>query len=285
MKNQVYLTLADGSVWKGYGELSQPVEGEVVFTTSSGGYPQVLTDPSYCGQIIVFAFPPTGIYGVDTERLEGQNAWASAALCSMVDETQDGRFQHLSTWMKEKETPLLGGFDTRHLILTLRKNGSIMGRIDTEPALPKTQTFDTNYIPLVSCKEKEVFGDGDVAIGVVDFGVKENLIRTLLSKNCKVIKFPHSVKAEEIIKSGVKGLILSGGPGNPDELPEGVELVKSLIGKIPYMGIGLGCAFLALACGASIYKMNFGHRGAKPVIDVVTEHGFQSSQNHQFSIV
>lgn len=283
MKNQVFLTLADGTVWKGYGELDQPVEGEVVFTTSAGGYPQVLTDPSYCGQIVVFAFPPTGIYGVDTERLEGQRPWAAAALCSIVDETRDGRFQHLSTWMKEKETPLLGGFDTRQLILTLRQHGSVMGRLDTKPVAPVT-TKEPNYIDLVSCKEKEILGDGNVTVAVVDYGVKANLVRSLLARNCRIIKFPHTVTAEEILCSGVKGVILAGGPGDPNDLPEGIALVKGLMGKIPYMGIGLGCELLALACGASIYKMNFSHRGSKPVIDTVTGRGFQSSQNHQYNI-
>lgn len=287
MKKPVFLTLEDGSIWKGYGKIDEPIEGEVVFTTSAGGYPQILTDPSYCKQIIVFAFPPTGIYGVDTQRLEGQRPWVSAALCSIVDETRDGRFLHLSTWMQEKDTPLLGGFDTRQLILKLRKHGSLMGRLDTQPVAPTCsglQNNATELVKLVSTETKEEIGDSCNVIAMVDYGIKENLIRNVLARNCKIEKYPHNVTAEEILNSDAKGVIIAGGPGSCLELKEGANLVKQLLGKLPYLGIGHGCTFLAMACGAEVYKMDFGHRGPKPVLDTKNGHGFQTSQNHQYCI-
>ena len=123
MKNRVYLTLSDGSVWPGRGHIEAPVEGEVVFTTASCGYPQTLTDPSYNGQIVIFAFPPIGIYGVDKGNLEGRRVWVRAALMTGLDETEEGRFESLTSWMAENGRPLISDIDTRQLILKIRADG------------------------------------------------------------------------------------------------------------------------------------------------------------------
>ena len=285
MKNKVFLTLADGSVWSGRGELCTPTEGEVVFTTAGCGYPQTLSDPSYCGQIVVFAYPPVGIYGVDTERLEGRRAWLSAALVSCLDETENGRFKPLSSWMEENETPLIDGIDTRQLILKIRETGSIMGRLDHSPALPETKELPHDLVKRVSCREIEVTGDGDVSVGVMDFGAKENIIRSMAARGCRVVRFPNTAKAEDILSSGVSGIILSNGPGDPSVLDSETEEIRKILGKRPVLGICLGNQLLARACGAKTHKMRYGHRGAnQPVMDLSTGRGILTSQNHQYVV-
>ncbi len=285
MNSKVFLTLADGSVWSGKGLLKAPTEGEVVFTTAGCGYPQTLSDPSYCGQIVVFAYPPVGIYGVDTEHLEGRRAWLSAALVSSLDETENGRFRQLSSWMEENERPLIDGMDTRQLVLKIREIGSIMGRLDHVPALPEMKELPHDLVKIVSCREIEVTGEGDVSIGVMDYGAKENIIRSLAARGCRVVRFPNSTRAEDVISSGVRGVILSNGPGDPSVLDSETEEIRKLLGKRPILGICLGNQLLARACGASTHKMKYGHRGAnQAVADVSTGRGILTSQNHQYVV-
>lgn len=285
MKNKVFLTLADGSVWAGRGRLAAPTEGEVVFTTAGCGYPQTLSDPSYCGQMVVFAYPPVGIYGVDTERLEGRRPWLSAALVSCLDETENGRFRPLSSWMEENGIPLIDGIDTRQLILKIREIGSIMGRLDHSPTLPEIRELPHDLVDRVSCSDTEVIGDGDVSVAVMDYGAKENIIRSIAARGCRVIRFPHGTKAEEVLSSGVSGIILSNGPGDPSVLDSETEEIRKLLGKRPLLGICLGNQLLARACGAKTQKMKYGHRGAnQPVVDVSTGRGILTSQNHQYVV-
>ena len=285
MKSRVFLTLADGTVWKGMGVLKEAVEGEVVFTTASCGYPQTLTDPSYCGQIVVFAFPPIGIYGVDKERLEGRRVWLSAAVAAKLDETENGRFEHLSSWMDANETPFIEGIDTRQLILKVREKGSIMGRLDFEPVLPKIAELPHDMVTKVSCKEVEVIGEGDVAVALMDYGVKENIIRSFTSRGCKVIRFPNLTKAEDVLACGADGVILSNGPGDPAVLDFEAAEIKKMLGYVPILGVCLGNQLLARSCGASTMKLAFGHRGAnQPVLDTKTGRGIITSQNHQYAV-
>ena len=285
MKNKVFLTLADGSVWTGKGELRTPAEGEVVFTTAGCGYPQTLSDPSYCGQIVVFAYPPVGIYGVDTEHLEGRRPWLSAALVSSLDETENGRFKPLSSWMEENEIPLIDGIDTRQLILKIREIGSIMGRLDSVPGLPETGELPHDLVNRVSCRDIEVAGEGDVSIGVIDYGTKENIIRSMTARECRVVRFPHNTKAEDVLSSGVSGIILSNGPGDPSVLDGETEEIRKILGKRPILGICLGNQLLARACGAKTHKMRYGHRGAnQAVMDISTGKGILTSQNHQYVV-
>lgn len=285
MDSHVYLTLADGSVWQGSGELAKPVEGEVVFTTAACGYPQTLTDPSYCGQIVVFAFPPIGIYGVDKERLEGRRIWLTAAVVSALDETENGRFERLSSWMEANGRPLISGIDTRQLILKVRKSGSMMGRIDYEPAAPKLTELPHDMVTLVSCRAIETVGDGDITVGVMDYGVKENIIRSFVSRGCRVVRFPNLTKAGDILSCGLDGIILSNGPGDPAALDYEVGEIRKLLGHLPLLGVCLGNQLLGRACGAKTHKLAFGHRGAnQPVIETATGRGLLTSQNHQYAV-
>ncbi len=285
MKSHVYLTLSDGSVWPGRGELANPVEGEVVFTTAACGYPQTLTDPSYCGQIVVFAFPPIGIYGVDKDRLEGRRVWLTAAITASLDETENGRFEHLSSWMAENDIPLINRIDTRQLILKIREVGSMMGRLDHEPVKPSLIELPSDMVTTVSCKKIETIGSGDVVIGVLDYGVKENIIRSFVARGCRIIRFPNLTKAEEILSAGLDGIILSNGPGDPALLNYEAGEISKILGKLPLLGVCLGNQLLARACGARTHKLKFGHRGAnQPVIETSTRRGLLTSQNHQYAV-
>lgn len=286
MKEQVFLTLSDGTVFAGRGNLNVPTEGEVVFTTASCGYPQTLTDPSFCGQIVVFAFPPIGIYGMDKDRLEGRRPWLAAALCTVADETKNGRFEHLSSWMRENDVPFIDGIDTRQLILKIRELGSMMGRLDREPKIPVMKELPHDMVSRVSCWEVETLGEGDTTIGLIDYGVKENIIRSFVARGCKVIRFPNTTKAEDILSANVDGVLLSNGPGDPSVLDGEVEEIKKLLGKKPILGVCLGNQLLARACGAATHKLAFGHRGAnQPVLDIKTGRGLLTSQNHQYAVV
>lgn len=285
MQNKIYLTLSDGSVWSGNGQLESPVEGEVVFTTASCGYPQTLTDPSYNGQIVVFAFPPIGVYGVDRDRLEGRRVWVRAALMTRLDETEKGRFESLSSWMQENGRPLVSNIDTRQLILKIRKFGSMMGRLDFEPKAPELKELPATLVAEASCREPESCGEGPLTVALMDYGVKENIIRSMVARGCRVIRFPNTTKAETILSSGADGILLSNGPGDPASLDFEAGQVALMLGKKPLLGVCLGNQLLARACGATTRKLSFGHRGAnQPVLECATGRGLLTSQNHQYAV-
>lgn len=279
------MTLADGSFWQGRGDMDKPVEGEVVFTTAMNGYPQTLTDPSYCGQIVVFAFPPVGIYGVDSDNLESRRVWQRGVVVNQLDEENNGRFQGFGSWMKENGVPLIEGMDTRSLILKIREVGSIMGRLDFEIKKPVISKLPDDMVTEVSCKHRETIGDGDVSIALLDFGVKEGILRSLSRHGVKLVRFPNSSSAEEILSAGCDGFFLSNGPGDPSVLDYEVSVIKKILGKKPLLGVCMGNQLLARACGALTHKLPFGHRGAnQPVLDIATGRGLLTSQNHQYAV-
>ena len=285
MKKRIYLTLSDGSIWPGNGDIEAPMEGEVVFTTASCGYPQTLTDPSYNGQIIVFAFPPIGIYGVDKENLEGRRVWARAALMTCLDETEEGRFESLSCWMADNGRPLVSDIDTRQLILKIRECGSMMGRIDVEPHLPEIKELPHTLVAEVSCSEREICGEGELTVALMDYGVKENIVRGMVRRGCRVIRFPHNTAAAEVLASGADGILLSNGPGDPAVLDFEAGEIAKMLGAKPILGVCLGNQLLARACGAKTKKLPFGHRGAnQPVVECATGRGLLTSQNHQYAV-
>ena len=232
MEDFVYLTLSDGSVWRGRGRLDGPVEGEVVFTTASCGYPQTLTDPSYNGQIIVFAFPPIGIYGIDKDNLESRRVWARGALMTRLDETECGRFESLHDWMAENGRPIVHDIDTRGLILKIREVGSMMGRLDTTPVKPELAELPPTLVHEVSCGSPVISGGGDLTVAVMDYGVKENIIRSMERRGCRVIRFPHDTPADTVLGSGADGVLLSNGPGDPSVLEREAAEAAKLLGKL-----------------------------------------------------
>lgn len=285
MEEFVYLTLSDGSVWRGRGRLDVPVEGEVVFTTASCGYPQTLTDPSYNGQIVVFAFPPIGIYGIDKDNLESRRVWARAALMTRLDETECGRFESLHDWMADNGRPIVHDIDTRGLILKIREVGSMMGRLDATPTPPELTELPPSLVHEVSCDMPVISCGGDLTVAVMDYGVKENIIRSMERRGCRVIRFPHDTPADTVLSSGADGVLLSNGPGDPSVLGREAAEAAKFLGKLPLLGVCLGNQLLAMACGGKTKKLSFGHRGAnQPVMDLATGRGLLTSQNHQYAV-
>lgn len=285
MKKEIFLTLADGSAWRGCGELEKPVEGEVVFTTAMTGYPQTLTDPSYCGQIVVFAFPPIGIYGIDDDNLESRAVWHRGVIINTLDEENNGRFRNLSSWIKNYGVPLIEGVDTRSLILKIREVGSIMGRLDFKKKKPSIRELPHDMVAQVSCKKTQTLGEGALSVAVLDYGIKEGILRGLVKRGCRLIRFPNTSSAEEILSADADGILLSNGPGDPSVLDAEVSVVRQILGKKPLLGVCLGNQLLARACGAATHKLPFGHRGAnQPVQETATGRGILTSQNHQYAV-
>ncbi len=282
----VCLTLEDGTQW--WGRSSSPVtprEGEVVFTTSQSGYPQSISDPSYCGQMLLFAFPLINVYGVDAEHLESSRPWTTGVLTQHIRRSPLKGTIQLHEWLREWNIPLVESIDCRGLILHLRSRGTLWGRLDSE-ALPPKETPFTDHVARVSPREILRQGKGDLRIGILDCGMKEGIARSLLQRGCEVVRFPSDTPPETILgEENLSGLVLSNGPGDPSVLSREIATVRQLVGKLPLFGICLGTQILSLACGGSTFKLPYGHRGAnQPVQDVTTGRGYVTSQNHGYAI-
>jgi len=278
------LHLEDNTVWKGFGN-GDIAGGEVVFTTASCGYPQAVTDPSFAGQILVFAFPMIGNYGTDLDFLESERPWARAVLVSdREDDTDDG--PAFGSWLSSYRTPLIEGVDTRSLVLHLRSKGAMQGVVVPVGA-PAVFLRETEHpVARVSVEEPKIYDNAGPVIAVVDYGLKEGILRELLARGARIVRLPHDVSASEILSWKPAAVLLGNGPGDPALLTEQISAVRDLLGELPIWGVCLGLQILALACGASTEKLPFGHRGANhAVMDVFTGKGFLTSQNHGYAVV
>jgi carbamoyl-phosphate synthase small subunit len=277
------LTLQDGTCWEGYGS-GPHVSGEVVFNTASSGYPQSLTDPSYAGQILVFAFPMVGNYGVDAHWLEGTVPHVRAVVTSSLEAgTRAG--EPLSEWLEARGIPFMSGVDTRALVRHLRSRGTLEGTTGAPGAGFVPSGERPHYVHQVSTPEVRDLGGRGPTVAVMDYGVKANILRCLLELGCHVVQFPHSAQPEEVLEIGPDGVLLSNGPGDPALLDDEVAVVRKLFGKVPLFGICLGMQLIARAAGADTEKLLFGHRGVNhPVVDLRTGRGFQTSQNHGYAV-
>jgi carbamoyl-phosphate synthase small subunit len=281
----VCLTLEDGTQW--WGRSSRPItprEGEVVFTTSQGGYPQSISDPSYCGQILIFAFPLVNVYGVDTENLESSRPWTTGVLTQHIRRSPLPETLQLEEWLREWNIPLGEDMDCRGLILHLRSRGTLWGRLDSQAVPPQEVPF-SDHVARVSSRKILRQGEGSLRIGILDCGMKEGIARSLRVRGCEVVRFPSDTSAEAILAEDLRGLILSNGPGDPSVLSQEIATVRQLVGQLPLFGICLGTQILSLACGGKTFKLPYGHRGAnQPVQDITTGRGYVTSQNHGYAI-
>jgi len=295
---ELFLVLEDGAAFAGtaFGTLGERM-GEVVFNTSMTGYQEILTDPSYCGQIVVMTYPLIGNYGANAEDFEAQNPAAQALvvreICSLPgnwrqDETVD-------EFCRRTGVAGICGIDTRSLTRHLRHRGTMRGIITSdlqrgkdwsvsvqagkEPVLP------AGLVEKVSTKEPyHIPGDGPL-IAVLDFGIKQNILRTAHRQGCRLAVLPAAAKPEEILALKPQGVLLSNGPGDPKNVPFAIATIKSLLGQLPIFGICLGHQLLALALGADTYKLPFGHRGGNhPVQDLKTGRVHITSQNHGYAV-
>ena len=292
-----YLLLEDGQVF--YGRLhgkSGFACGELVFNTSMTGYQEVLTDPSYCRQMVVLTFPEIGIYGTHSHSNESTTSQAAGMVWRHVSSESLPRLadNNLDSFLKSRGIVAISDVDTRHLTLLIRQNGPQKSIIapDTMPLekarehlLHEPPMLGANLVPQVSCTEVITHGSGRWKIGLLDFGVKTSIISNLIKRKCQVIQFPWDTSFETLRTSQLDGLLFSNGPGDPSAVPGVRDVLLKGADEYPVMAICLGYQILALAMGATTFKMPFGHRGGNhPVKNLKTGRVLITAQNHGFAV-
>lgn len=262
--------------------------GEVVFNTGMVGYVESLTDPSYAGQILVFTYPLIGNYGVSPESSwESKKIQVKGVIMSELAPFHSNHEATLSLpdWLKQESIPYLVGVDTRALTKRLRMQGVIPGAITNSGE--HTQTFenfsDINWVEKVSIKEPITYGEGEKLIIVIDCGIKENIIRSLLEFPIRIKRVPHNY---DFTNEPYDGVFISNGPGDPAHCKETINILqKAFQQQKPIFGICLGTQLMALAAGAQTYKLPFGHRSHnQPCLLLGTDKSFLTSQNHSYAI-
>ena len=294
-----YLVLANGNVFEGeaFGGEGE-VLSEIVFTTSMTGYLETLTDKSYKGQSVVQTFPLIGNYGVIEEDREGEVPSVSAYIVREVCE-EPSNFRSggtLDVYLKKHNIPGIKGIDTRALTRILREKGVMNGLItsalpsDMQEALKKINDYRIiEPVADVTVKEAAVFDveGSSYTVAMIDCGIKNNIIRSLNARGCKVISLPYDVSADEIRSLNPDGLFISNGPGDPEDNVATIKTLQSLdADNIPTMGICLGHQLLALSHGFKTTKLKYGHRGANhPVKNMITGRIYITSQNHGYAVM
>ena len=289
------LILEDGTIFKGnaFGYLEESV-GEVVFNTSMAGYGEILTDPSYYGQIVNMTYPLIGNYGISLEDVQSKKVCPKGFIVREKSDTPNNFRNEMSLDVYLKQNKIIGleGIDTRALTKILRNRGTMKGIItlDSNATIddikPKLDKFDNTYaVYAVSRKEKEYYPGNGAKVAVMDYGVKQNIIDNFVQRNCDVTVYPATTSAQEILADNPDLIFLSNGPGNPDDLESLVENVKEMVDKKPMVGVGLGHQLIAKAFGGKIDKLAYGHRGANhPVKDLELNKIFITEQNHGYYV-
>jgi carbamoyl-phosphate synthase small subunit len=282
-----FLVLEDGVAFPGESVGAPGIAlGEAVFTTGMTGYQEVVTDPSFSGQVVCFTAPMVGNYGVAEHRDESNAPHARGVVM------REARGPEWTDWLTQHDIPALSGVDTRSLTLHLREHGALRaalvvdGRgVDEARDLARSQPSMSGQALAgrVSTEARYAFSEGDVCVAVVDYGTKRSILRQLATAGAAVTVFPHHVDAETLV--AFDGVVLSNGPGDPEPLVAEIATVGDLLGRVPVLGICLGHQLLALATGLRTYKLPFGHRGANhPVVELATGRVLVTSQNHGFAV-
>lgn len=288
------LILEDGTIFEGkaFGYLKDSV-GEVVFNTSMTGYGEILTDPSYYGQIVTMTYPLIGNYGINLEDVESRGVFVKGFIVREKSDTPNNfRCEmDLDTYLKQNKIIGLEGIDTRALTKILRNSGTMKGIItlenfDYEDIRKKLEEFDnTMAVKTVTRKEVQHIKGNGKKVALMDFGVKENIIRSFRERDCDITICPATTSPEEVLKVNPDLVFLSNGPGDPEDLQDVIENIKELVGKKPIAGICLGHQLLALTLGGQTSKLKFGHRGGNhPVKDLEENKVFITSQNHGYYV-
>ena len=292
---KAFLILEDGTVFEGTSIGSKKeVISEIVFNTSMTGYLEVLTDPSYAGQAVVMTYPLIGNYGI-TPDMESERPWVDGYIVRELSRMPsnfrcEGTIQDFLT---EHDIPGIAGVDTRALTKTLRDKGTMNGMITTdenyniEEILPKLKAYRTgNVVDKVTCKEPKILKGKGKKVALLDLGAKNNIAKSLNERGCEVTIYPAHTTAQEILDTKPDGIMLSNGPGDPKECESIIAEIKKLYeSEVPIFAICLGHQLMALATGADIYKLKYGHRGGNhPVKDLATGRVYISSQNHGYAV-
>lgn len=306
-RRRIHLVLADGTAFPGVSiGAAGLTTGEAVFTTGMTGYQEVLTDPSYCGQLVTMTAPQMGNTGVNTEDTEAEKPHVAGFIVHELSPMASNwrADATLDQYLKQHGIVGIAGVDTRALTRHLRDHGAQLAAIGDEDvstlcdrarAAPSmvgldltrqvstktTYTWDATNGPWQVQQTPET----GLHVVAVDFGIKQNILRCLVESGLKVTVVPGSSRADEILKHRPDGVFLSNGPGDPAAVTSGITLVRELLGKKPIFGICLGHQILSLALGGSTYKLKFGHRGLnQPVQDLATRRVEVTTQNHGFCV-
>ena len=293
-KNTGKLVLENGMIFEGESIGADGTTfGEMVFNTAMEGYQEILTDPSYAGQTVVLTYPEIGNYGINKDDFESGKIHANGLIVKNFCENESHYKSYiaLDEYLKQNNTMCLKGIDTRHLAQIIRDNGSMKCAITTEKITPELKQKIKEYqisktVALdVSTYKIEHFAGSGAKVGIIDLGVTKSVAESLRALNCDITLFPADTKAEDILSEKLAAVIVSNGPGNPEDVTCTIETVKGLIGKVKLYGISLGHQIIALALGAKTYKMKYGHRGANhPVLNNKTNKIFTISQNHSYAV-
>jgi len=305
------LILEDETVFEGYScGYDGEAQGEVVFNTSMTGYQEILTDPSYKGQIVTMTYPLIGNTGCNSEDVESGKPWVEGfILKEMASAPSNWRSREsLAEYLRRHQIPAIQGIDTRKLTRILRQSGAQRGLLTTGdtnlPSLRKRVQRVPSIVGLdlvqgVTCAKPYRWREGsytwphgylrrshfDYFVVAYDFGIKRNILRRLVDQRMDVLVVPASTPADEILDLKPHGVVLSNGPGDPEPVSYAVENIRSLIGRIPLFGICLGHQLVGLALGGKTYKLKFGHHGANhPVKSLATGAIEITSQNHGFAV-
>ena len=300
MSSQAYLALADGTVFNGVScGAACDLPGEAVFNTGMSGYQEIVSDPSYFGQIVTLSTAEVGNYGCNDEDMESRGVFLNGLIVQNLNPPSSWRSRRsLDDLLKNSGRPILSGVDTRRLVLHIRENGTQKAwlhadgtDLPVEEAVAKACAW--SGLDGLDCAAQVAVAKpynwsekGDLHVVVIDCGVKYNILRQLAANGFRVTVVPCGTTAEAIFNLRPDGVLLSNGPGDPDGVVGVVDCVKKLLGKVPIMGICLGHQILGLACGAKTGRLHFGHHGCNhPVKNLLTNTVEITSQNHNFAIM
>lgn len=312
-ERKALLALEDGTVLRGYSVgANVDAVGEVVFNTGLSGYQEILSDPSYSGQFVTMTYPEIGNTGMNEEDMESRKLFANGFIIHRMNSPSNWRsVESLSARLEKNGIPAIAGVDTRALTVKLRTSGTmkacmcVTGALSEKDAVARAKAWSgldgQDYASKVSCTEKyqwdpdasktTSWGMGgalvpaDLKVVAFDFGIKWNILRSLRRSGMDVTVVPARTSAGEVLAMKPDGVFLSNGPADPAAVTYAIDAARSLIGKVPIMGICLGHQILGLACGGRTYRLKFGHHGCNhPVQDLRTGKVEITSQNHNFAV-
>ncbi len=292
--NNKKLILESGDIFygKGFGA-NENFEGEIIFHTGMTGYQEIISDPAYFGQIICMTYPLIGNYGINRDDYEGIKPSIKGLIVKeLCDFPSNFRSQiPLNDFFKKKNISGVQDIDTRRLTRILREKGKQKGKIVDIDANKEDIINDLRnsinslqQVANISTETPYASPGRGPKIVILDFGTKLGILRELSLRNCDITVMPHDTSTEEILLMNPDGLLLSGGPANPQELPFAQETVRQLIGKVPILGINLGHLILGMACGAKIKPLKTGIHGGTPVLNLANQKVILTSQNQNFSL-